>query len=100
MLSLIAITIDASADRLAQGGEMQCPVCNGSARDRTPPDHRGMVVGCVSCGNFEVAGGYLAKLVALEPGARSEVLRKAKQLAKFGSPRIDEHCLQMGHVST
>lgn len=79
---------------------MQCPICNGSARDRTPPDHHGMVIGCVSCGNFEIAGGYLDKLLALEPGARNEVLRKAKQLAKFGSPRIDGQYFQMGGVST
>jgi hypothetical protein len=59
-----------------------------------------MVVGCVSCGTFEIASGYLDKLLALEPGARSEILRKAKQLGKFGSPRIDGHCFQAGGVHT
>ena len=57
---------------------MQCPVCNGVARDRTPPDYDGIVIGCVSCGNYEIAPGYLDKLRALEPSARSEILRKAK----------------------
>lgn len=71
---------------------MQCPVCDGVARDRSPPDYRGLVVGCISCGNYEIADGYLDKLRALSPGARSEVLRKAKHLAKFAGPRIDKRC--------
>jgi hypothetical protein len=71
---------------------MQCPICDGSARNRTPPDYDGIVVSCISCGNFEIASGYLDKLRALEPSERSEVLNKAKRLAKFASPSIDRRC--------
>lgn len=74
---------------------MQCPICNGVARDRTPPNHHGVVIGCVSCGNYEIADGYLDSLRTIDPSARSEVLRKAKQLAKFGSPRIDAQCFHV-----
>lgn len=73
-------------------GEMQCPVCEGSARDRTPPAFDGIVVGCPTCGNYSVAAGYLDKLRASPPEARREILRKAKQFAKFGSPSIDQRC--------
>jgi len=73
---------------------MQCPVCNSLARDRTPPDYGGIVVGCISCGNYEIASGYLDKLRALDPSARNEVLRKAKHLAKFANPSIDARCFQ------
>ncbi len=71
---------------------MQCPVCDGSARDHTPPEFRGIVVGCAACGNFEVADEYLDKLRALEPAVRREVLRKTKQLAKFARPSINKRC--------
>ena len=71
---------------------MQCPVCDGPARDRTPPDYDGIVVSCNSCGNFQIAGSYLGKLRALEPSARNEVLRNAKHFARFASPSIDERC--------
>lgn len=71
---------------------MQCPVCDGSARDRTPPGYNGIVVGCVSCGNFEIANDCLDKLRALEPIVRSEALQKAKKFAKFASPSIDRRC--------
>jgi hypothetical protein len=71
---------------------MQCPVCDGSARDHTPPEFHGIVVRCATCGNFDIANEYLDKLRALEPAARREVLRKAKQLAKFAVPSINRWC--------
>ena len=70
----------------------QCPVCDGSARDRTPPEFYGIVVSCSTCGNYEIANEYLDKLRALEPASRREVLRKAEHLAKFGSPSINKWC--------
>ena len=36
---------------------MQCLVCAGEARDRTPQNFDGYVIECPSCGNYEVAGG-------------------------------------------
>jgi len=72
--------------------DMQCPVCDGSARDHTPPEFHGIVVRCATCGNFDIANEYLDKLRALEPAARREVLRKAKQLAKLASPSINRWC--------
>lgn len=73
-------------------GDLQCPVCGGSARDRTPPGFDGIVVGCPTCGNYAVAAGCLDKLKGLESDGRREVLRKAKHLAKFGSPSINQQC--------
>jgi len=47
--------------------QCQCPVCDGSARDRTPPAFHGIVVSCATCGNYDIADEYLDKLRALEP---------------------------------
>jgi len=74
------------------GEDMQCPVCDGSARDHTPPEFHGIVVRCATCGNYDIADDYLDKLRALEPAARREVLRKAKQLAKLAGPSINRWC--------
>jgi hypothetical protein len=71
---------------------MQCPVCDGPARDHTPPGFDGIVVGCNTCGNYGIANAYLNQLRALEPAARREVLQKAKQLAKFARPSINKLC--------
>ena len=71
---------------------MQCPVCDGSARDHTPPEFDGIVVGCATCGNYDIANKYLDKLRVLAPEVRREVLRKAKQFAKFARPSIDKRC--------
>jgi hypothetical protein len=72
--------------------QCQCPVCDGPARDRTPPGFNGIVVSCATCGNYDTADEYLDKLRVLEPAARREVLRKAIQLAKFASPSINRSC--------
>jgi hypothetical protein len=72
--------------------QCQCPVCGGSARDRTPPAFHGIVVSCAACGNYDIADEYLDKLRALEPSARHEALRKAKEHAKFGGPSINGSC--------
>jgi hypothetical protein len=72
--------------------QRQCPVCDGSARDRTPPGFNGIVVSCATCGNYDIAEEYLDKLRALEPVERREVLRKAIQLAKFAGPSINRLC--------
>jgi hypothetical protein len=71
---------------------MQCPICGSSARDHTPPGFRGIVVNCATCGNYEIAEAYLDKLRALESAARGEVLRKAKEHARFATPSIDRRC--------
>ena len=72
---------------------MQCPVCDGSATDHTPPEFHGIVVHCPTCGNYDIVGEYLDKLRALDPAARGEVLRKAKRLAKlFAGPSITRSC--------
>ena len=71
---------------------MQCPVCDGSATDHTPPEFHGIVVHCPTCGNYDIVGEYLDKLRALAPPARHEVLRKAKEHAKFGGPSINGSC--------
>jgi hypothetical protein len=71
---------------------MQCLVCDGSATDHTPPEFHGIFVRCNTCGNYDIANEYLDKLRALAPDVRHEVLRKAKQIAKLGSPSINMRC--------
>jgi hypothetical protein len=73
--------------------QCQCPVCDGAAGNRTPPEFNGIVVHCATCGNYDIADEYLDKLRAFEPGARREVLQQAKQSAKFFTgPSINKEC--------
>ncbi len=76
---------------------MRCPVCDNSARDHTPSEFHGIVVSCATCGNYDIADEYLDELRALETAGRLEVLRKAKQFAKFARPSINRHCFKCGY---
>jgi hypothetical protein len=76
---------------------MRCVVCDESARDHTPPEFHGMVISCAKCGNYDIADDCLDQLRALQPSERLEVLRKAKQLAKFARPSISGHSFKFMH---
>ncbi len=72
---------------------MQCPVCNGSATDITALDFDGSSVRCSRCEDYDIAGGYEAKLDQLPPEDRMRALQKAKSFAKPGArPCISGSC--------
>jgi hypothetical protein len=59
---------------------MQCLVCAGEARDLTPQNFDGYVIGCPSCGNYEVAGGAWSRFQNASEQERSAALAKAASL--------------------
>jgi hypothetical protein len=59
---------------------MKCLVCTGEAKDLTPQDFDGYVIGCPSCGNYEVAGGACQRLRNASEQERSAALAKAASL--------------------
>ena len=59
---------------------VQCLVCIGEATDLTPKDFDGFVIGCPSCGNYEVAGGAWDRFRNASQHARAAALGKAALL--------------------
>ena len=59
---------------------MQCLVCGGEARDLTPQNFDGYVIGCPICGNYEVAGGAWDRLQNVSKQERVAALAKAASL--------------------
>jgi hypothetical protein len=59
---------------------MQCLVCTGEARDLTPENFDGHVIGCPSCGNYEIAGGAWDRFRNASQQARAAALGKAASL--------------------
>ena len=59
---------------------MQCLVCAGEARDLTPQNFDGYVIGCSSCGNYEVAGGAWDRFRNASQQERAAALAKAASL--------------------
>lgn len=64
---------------------MQCLVCGEPAKDITSPGFDGRSVRCPNCGDYDVAGGYDARLVGLDLEDRWSVLRKARKFASGGT---------------
>ena len=60
--------------------EMQCLVCGGAARDLTPQNFDGSVIGCQSCGNYEVVGGAWDRFQVASQQERAMALAKAASL--------------------
>jgi hypothetical protein len=72
---------------------MQCLVCAGEANDLTPRNFDGHVVGCPSCGNYEVAGGAWDRLQNASQPERAAALAKAASLKGFARwPTIKSIC--------
>ena len=63
---------------------MECPVCEGPAKDIGAPGFDGKVVRCPKCGDFEVVGSVENRLSALSPEGRRYALEKAIQFAAPG----------------
>jgi hypothetical protein len=59
---------------------MQCLVCAGEATDLTPLDFDGHVIGCPSCGNYEVIGAAWNRLQNASQLERAAALAKAALL--------------------
>lgn len=72
---------------------MKCPVDDAPAKDITKLDYDGRSVRCPSCGDYDIAGGYEAKLAALDLEDRIRVLNKARAFATPGTrPCITKTC--------
>jgi hypothetical protein len=56
---------------------MQCLVCTGEARDLTPENFDGHVIGCPGCGNYEIAGSAWDRFRNASQQARTAALGKA-----------------------
>jgi hypothetical protein len=56
---------------------MQCLVCAGEARDLTPPEFDGHVIGCPRCGRYEILGCTLGTFQNASQPERAAALGKA-----------------------
>ena len=59
---------------------MECLVCAGEASDLAPQNFDGYVIGCPTCGNYEVAGGTWERLQNVSRQERAAALAKAASL--------------------
>ena len=72
---------------------MQCPVCCTPANNLTPATYDGVVVGCRSCGEYQVTATVFNKLLRLNVEARTDALERAKRLTVVGArPTISTSC--------
>ena len=59
---------------------MNCLVCAEAARDLTPPNFDGCIVGCERCGNYEVIGSAWNRFQNASQQERSAALTNAALL--------------------
>jgi hypothetical protein len=59
---------------------MQCLVCAGEARDLTPLNFDGHVIGCPRCGNYEILGATWDIFQNASQPERAAALGKAASL--------------------
>ncbi len=62
---------------------MQCLVCAGEAKDLTLDNFDGFVVGCPTCGRYEVLGATWDKFENASQAERAAALGKAALLQGF-----------------
>jgi hypothetical protein len=73
---------------------VQCLVCTGEAGDLTPKNFDGFVIGCPSCGNYEVAGSVWDRFRnALQPERAAALVRAASVKGVARWPTIKSTCL-------
>lgn len=73
---------------------MDCPVCGAEARNETPGDFAGLIVGCHHCGTYEIPDEVLNDFLRRDFDTRESALQKAKQSAAAGArPSIDRSYL-------
>lgn len=68
---------------------MQCPICSREAENLTPNTLPNVVLGCIECGDYRIAGAAYAPFSALAPSLRAEALTRARQASRYGLPMID-----------
>lgn len=69
---------------------MNCPICGASARNISSPDFDGDSVRCsADCGEFDVAGSAMERLLRLDFNERLAALNKARQFRS----RTDRPCI-------
>jgi len=56
---------------------MQCPVCEGSAKEITPLSLDGVSLDCPTCAHFDVTSNAVRKLEGLDTEGRRGALTKA-----------------------
>jgi hypothetical protein len=67
---------------------MTCPICGAAAEDITSGVFDGLQVRCPRCGDFEVSGTVLERLLRQGYEERVEALEKARRLAPKGQRPI------------
>ena len=73
---------------------MQCPVCEGPAKEITPPGLDGVSVDCPTCALFDVTDKAIKKLEGLGTEGRRGALTKAIQFwTDDPRPCISTACL-------
>jgi hypothetical protein len=73
---------------------VQCLVCIGEAKDLTPKNFDGFVIGCPSCDSYEVAGGAWDRFRNASQQVRATALGRAAALKGFARwPTIKSSCL-------
>jgi hypothetical protein len=78
----------------AKGGTMstQCLVCTGAAKDLTTPGFDGRIVGCLNCGNYEIAGSAWQRFRNASQDERLAALKKGKAFQTLSRPTITSTC--------
>jgi hypothetical protein len=72
---------------------VQCLVCAGAATDLTAENFDGFVIGCPSCGNYEIAGSAWDRFRNASQQERAAALRKAASLKGVARwPTINSVC--------
>jgi hypothetical protein len=64
---------------------MQCSICGAPASNNTPGSFDGLIVSCPHCGQYEITGTVMNKLLRMPLNERMDVLQRAKAQAPPGA---------------
>ncbi len=74
---------------------MQCPVCEGPAKEITPSGLDGVSFDCPTCGRFDVTSNAMRKLEGFDTEGRRGALTKAMRFwTDHPRPCISTACFQ------
>ena len=65
--------------------QMNCPVCDMSATDVTPPGMDGRAIDCANCEPFEISGSALSWYLSLDRASRRTEFDNARARARSGA---------------
>jgi hypothetical protein len=72
----------------------ECPVCGERAIDITSMGFDGRSIRCVSCGDYDIGGRALMRILATDISNRRDALALARRFARNGQrPSIDRKCI-------